>query len=97
MSKYEINYKFFDVIDSEEKAYFLGLLFADGHNNVKDGVVLIDLQENDKEILEKFTNILQPSKPLRQYDNKYSKAGRFRMAIANRYISTRLLELGMIS
>jgi len=31
--KYNIDETFFDVIDTEEKAYFLGFLYADGYNN----------------------------------------------------------------
>lgn len=94
--RYKINQQFFDVIDSEEKAYFLGLLFADGHNNTKDGVVLIDLQKGDEMILQTFTDLLQPDKPIKFYENTYSIKGRFRMSIANRHISNKLLELGMV-
>ena len=28
--KYKVNENYFDIIDTEDKAYFLGLLFADG-------------------------------------------------------------------
>lgn len=94
--KYEIEHTFFDTIDSQEKSYFLGLLFADGHNNVKDGVVSIDLQETDILLLQKLTDIIQPTKPIKNYENKYSKTGRARLVLANRYISNRLLALGMI-
>lgn len=31
--KYPINETFFDTIDTQEKAYILGLLYADGYNN----------------------------------------------------------------
>lgn len=36
MSKYVVNKNFFDCVDTEEKAYILGLLYADGHNNEKN-------------------------------------------------------------
>ena len=96
MRKYAMNEIFFDNIDSEEKAYFLGLLLADGHNNIKDGVVSIDLQEGDITILEKLTELIQPEKPIRNYENKYAKLGRNRVVLASRYMSNRLNELGMI-
>jgi hypothetical protein len=34
--KYALDESFFDIIDSEAKSYFLGLLFADGCNMTKD-------------------------------------------------------------
>ena len=34
--KYTLNEEFFDIIDTEAKAYFLGLLYADGSNNEKE-------------------------------------------------------------
>lgn len=61
----EINSKFidnyFEVIDTEEKAYFLGLIYADGnvreHNN---GYFLsIELLRSDKYILERLASELQ--------------------------------------
>src|SRR5690606_14362207 len=62
--KYKINQNFFDNIDTEEKAYFLGLLCADGCNHINNTKVSLFLKESDKEILEKFKNMLQPEKPL---------------------------------
>lgn len=43
--KYWINENYFDVIDSEEKAYILGLFYADGSNNVKTYSSYIALAE----------------------------------------------------
>lgn len=51
---YPIDDTFFDIIDTEEKAYFLGLLYADGYNKEDRGAVSIELQEEDTEILDKF-------------------------------------------
>ena len=57
---YGINEDYFDVIDSEDKAYFLGLLFADGCNIRCGGkhIVRIRLQEKDKYILDRFKVIM---------------------------------------
>ncbi len=49
-----MNEQYFDDIKTEEQSYFLGLLLADGHNNTKDGVISIDLQEGDVDILKKI-------------------------------------------
>lgn len=52
--KYSFNKDFFQKVDSEEKSYFLGLLYADGYNYKIGNFVTLALQERDKEILEKF-------------------------------------------
>ena len=48
--KYPIDEQFFDAIDSEEKAYFLGMLYADGTNSMKKTEVSLRLQEEDHEV-----------------------------------------------
>jgi intein/homing endonuclease len=50
---YELDEALFDTIDSEEKAYILGLLYADGCLQGTD--VEIALQEKDRELLEKVS------------------------------------------
>src|SRR5690606_34041342 len=68
--KYNIDETFFDVIDTEEKAYFLGFLYADGYNNTDRNSVALSLKEDDKEILEILNNLLQPNKPLQYVEIK---------------------------
>src|SRR5574343_198664 len=46
---------FFSNIDSEDKAYFLGLLFADGNVSKKGYDIKLGLKDNDRDILEKFS------------------------------------------
>lgn len=98
--KYEVNESFFDVIDTEEKAYFLGFLYADGYNNTDRNSVNLSLKETDKDILIRLNNLIQPDKPLqyvdftketRGYQNSYSQ---YRLVIANKHISQRISELG---
>lgn len=93
--KYSINEAFFDVIDTEEKAYFLGFLYADGYNNTHRNSVTLSLKENDKEILEKLNNLLQPNKPLQYVEYKTTNStNQYRLVIANNHISQRLVDLG---
>lgn len=66
MSKYHFNTEYFHNIDTEEKAYFLGLLAADG-NVLKIGGtyrVTLALQEKDKAILDRFNMALDYDRPL---------------------------------
>ena len=59
---YFLNTDFFKTIDSHEKAYILGFLFADGYNNEKEGKVRIDLAICDKCLLEKINSYIQPNR-----------------------------------
>ena len=98
--KYPIQEDFFDKIDTQEKAYILGLLYADGWNQTDRNVVGIGLKESDKEILDKITSLIQPTKPLGYYKKNKLKRGfensqnEYRLVIANKRISERLVELG---
>jgi hypothetical protein len=60
--KYSCDEHFFDNIDTEAKAYFFGLLFADGCNRKRD--VNISLQEGDVKVLYNIKELVQPDKPL---------------------------------
>lgn len=95
--KYDINESYFDVIDTQEKAYFLGFLYADGCNFPEKNTVKLSLKEGDKEILEKLSLLLQPTKPLcfgkKQNANS---SNQYILTIYNKHISERLSELGCV-
>lgn len=103
---YEINEDFFDVIDTQEKAYFLGFLYADGCNS-KDGKHFgIDIETSDRDILEKFSRLIWLEDPLshirdtvrtrsiRGKDEKdyYSSLLNFH----SKHMCTKLTELGCV-
>lgn len=74
------NIHYFEKIDSSEKAYFLGLLLADGNVNEKRKSVRIGLQEEDSYILEKFKKAISSNnevyfchKPLSYPNRKHKK------------------------
>lgn len=93
--KYKINQNYFDVIDSEEKAYFLGFLCADGCNHKNNTKISMFLKESDKEVLTKLNNLLQPDKPL-IYCKKKIGSNQYGIQISNRRISDNLNRLGCI-
>jgi intein/homing endonuclease len=98
--KYPLQENFFDIVDTEEKAYILGLFYADGYNNTNKNDVCISLKEDDVELLNKITEIIQPTKPLFYLDMSYENRGmkntknQYRLTINNKHISQRLVELG---
>ncbi len=96
---FTINHNYFDIIDNERKAYWLGLLYADGNNNNKNSCIRIGLQEEDRELLEKFKIDVNSDKPLlfTEISKKNPKwKNSYTMAISSRNMSNRLVELGCI-
>ena len=73
VTTYQVNQDFFKAINSQESAYFLGLLYADGCVSVrKCGYTLsIKLQIKDQIIIEKFRDIMSPLSPIKVSDGKY--------------------------
>lgn len=63
---YELNENFFDNIDTEEKAYWLGFLYADGVINEDEHLVRINLQSRDREHLEKFKISVGSTHPIKE-------------------------------
>ncbi len=61
---FPINEDFFSVLDSKEKSYILGLMYADGWVNEKYNAVQIALQEGDSDILLKISNLMFGGRPL---------------------------------
>lgn len=55
--KYSLNETFLDDIDTQEKAYFLGFMYADGCVHKRKNNFNITLHAKDVELLEKFSHI----------------------------------------
>lgn len=100
MQRYKINEKYFDKIDSIDKAYFLGLLYTDGCNfrSKKEKTVTVNLQEGDRKILETFRKYLETDRPLSylQFPKKKNYQPQFRLTINNQYLSNQLNKLGCV-
>lgn len=83
-------YDYFDVIDSEYKAYFLGLLITDGC--VDDKRVRICLKSEDKYILDIFKRELKVKNLY--YDPR--KSGTYSLEISSKYMVNSLNKYGII-
>ncbi len=51
---YSFNIDYFSIIDTSDKAYFLGLLYADGQNHIAGNYIRLSLNECDEHILNSF-------------------------------------------
>jgi len=56
--RYTVNHDYFSGIDTEDKAYFLGFMYADGYNASNRNQIKLKLKTEDKYILEKFAGYL---------------------------------------
>jgi hypothetical protein len=97
--KYVYNETYFDNIDCEEKAYWLGFMYADGNvGNFPKCEVRVGLAYKDKEHLEKFRNLLCPEKPIREYktilNGKEYPCVKF--DIPNKYLVESLINKGCV-
>ncbi|MBU9721344.1 MULTISPECIES: hypothetical protein [Bacillaceae] len=63
---YQANFNYFSKIDSEEKAYFSGFVYADGCLTRK-GTLTITVSKKDRDILEKFKKAMEAEHPIRHH------------------------------
>jgi hypothetical protein len=91
--KYKLNENYFDRIDTEDKAYFLGLLYADGCNN--GGGFYITLQDRDIDILKSFKSHIGFGGDIKFIKNKKENQRNYYMLnISSKYISNKLTDIG---
>jgi hypothetical protein len=64
--KYDVDESFFECIDTEEKAYWLGFLSADA--TVRDGYFLLSLGSVDEEHIHKFRSAINSCHPVVRFD-----------------------------
>ena len=70
-TQYKLDINSFDTLETEQQAYFLGLLYADGNLGKDSNSITLAQAENNKEIVYKFRDFLKSDKPI--YINERSK------------------------
>lgn len=97
--KYNLNEHYFDVIDTEEKSYMLGFIYADGNNLFSTNRIAIQLSIVDKEILQKFSKIMFNEEILKYNKYKQRSGKEFEYVSLNmysKYMSQHLAILGVV-
>ena len=89
-TRHRINHDYFDKIDTHEKAYFLGLLMADGYiTNFKNPKVCLKLHQEDKYLVEALRDAIAPQNKL------YKDVNSWQMQIGSRRLVESLIKLGI--
>jgi intein-encoded DNA endonuclease-like protein len=86
---------FFDEINTEEKAYILGFLWADGYNNIKCSKIECSLAEQDKDILIKISLIIFGDDRVKQYNRDDTRQDRVSLVIFSERFCERLNGYGL--
>lgn len=72
-TKYSFDHNFFETIDTEEKAYWLGFMYADGNVRKHRNQSVIQIKVNDQEIIEKFIKSINGNMSVSYYTNQIGK------------------------
>ncbi len=97
--EYDIDVTYFDKIDTPNKAYIMGLFYADGCNKTSKHQVDISLQEEDRHILEEIKQEMKTNRPLsfkNYHDKNPNHKNQYKLSITNKHISETLYSLGMV-
>lgn len=100
--QYQLNEHYFDEIDTPNKAYILGFLWADGCNFPKKSTVSMTLEEQDKNDLERIRNEIGSERPLEfiDYSNKhdfgYTYKNQYRLLLFSSHMCKSLENIGMV-
>lgn len=98
--RYPIKYPQFESIDTEEKAYWLGFLYADGYVNKNSNSIEFCLQEKDYSHVVKFSRFMGINdlsrikrKTVLLNGKKYFS---YRITITDKLLKENLIELGCV-
>lgn len=91
---YSLNESFFDIIDTKEKAYWLGWMASDGNLYKRDGhqgMVSLAISKEDDQILQRFKMAINTEKPI-----SYTKDARRETYMATLQITSNKLYFSLI-
>ncbi len=94
--KYTLDESYFEKIDREDKAYWLGFLYADGNvyigeKNRKQYVITLSLKNTDREHVVEFRKAIQSKAKIKNSDH-----GMVTLAITSKKMAMDLIKLGCV-
>lgn len=97
--KYHYKDNIFNKIDSEEKAYWLGYLYADGYNSQVENYISFTQVEQDKEMVYKFKKFLESNAPIQfrakpKQNEKWQDV--YTLKVTSKQISQDLAKIGCV-
>lgn len=104
--KYIVDENYFSIIDSEEKAYWLGFLYADGYvrlKNNRSGQLKFKLSIKDRNHIELFNSCMNSNYKIKDYTSSvkynggFSKSNVSELSIYNTKIVKDLIRLGCVN
>ncbi len=93
-SKYKLDDHFFDKIDSWEKAYILGLIYADGYLSKGSSTFNLGFVEKDKYILDKINECIRSDRNLSFNEGEGNNQNFYRLSITNKNFHKALVSHG---
>ena len=96
---YHFNEHYFDSIDTPDKACYMGMLWADGHNCIDRGSIIIELQEKDADLLRTLNDLVENERPIRiqkLHDKNSNWQNQYRLVLQSKYTSQILEHYGMV-
>ena len=94
-SRYKCNYHMFDTIDTEEKAYWLGMLFADGYVYEPKHSVSLSLQSSDVDCLYSLQKFFETDTPVHTYP-RTNNTEMSELTIYNKHLYEQVVAKGCI-
>ena len=100
-SKYKYNQNVFEIIDTAEKAYWLGFLAADGCNYQREhnASIIINIQEKDIQHLKKFQSFCNTDAEIKSYmsyEGFSNQTPMCKITLNSKKISQDLYEKGIL-
>ena len=99
--KYTVDESFFEIIDTQEKAYIMGWFYSDGSNSVSPNIAKIDVAEDSVDILIKIREVIGSNAriiPMKNSANSYAGENAqmlYRLGIYNKKVSKQIAALGI--
>lgn len=94
----KFNNTVFDCINTEEKAYWLGFLYADGNVHTTSNIVSLSLKKTDREHLVKFKTFLEAQTNIKDssimVNNKQYEISK--ISVCNKHFKETLINLGCV-